>query len=584
MSLTHDSSNIVLTPLSSEACLKHGINPEALRQRTFDSFWEKNISVEIQRIRYESYEKRRHDLMAVAVEEKNNLIKKSAQSNDECESYSDTLSQSLTPSIMLANEEREKSAILDMETRRLEKAKAKQKRELLQMLQFERKMGQAQTERRAKAEREALLEEKKRRDKIMKERRAAEEKRVKELRRKAQEDAEEEMHKLAAREQYEKERKIRKLKETEQIKAKKKLQLLEQEREKKREAHRLKTEKFQADQRRLAEIKMKEREQKEFEFQEKKALKKAMDLKELEAKRQQSSQRIQENKITAQKIEEQRKVRTAHHFVSGEIFFFISFHGIIDHLYSHFEINNRFNVMPKNTLIQKQIQCEKLQKELNSKREEERFQKQREREMIARKRDYQLKMSKEKEEEMKEGFRRKFEAGEKHVRTLRRERQQQQVLVKEEKEVKMELKRDNVERIKRIREYRRLETMRKLNENSKRTDELLQKKKDLLNQRRKAAHEAKVQKDMLMQKLEKTKSCSGKAIQKLLVELDMNDSKKKTSMAKKTVRKKSRSMTNIKGPPTMIEIGPPPDVPSLFTKSEENEIKEPFKSPYLPSH
>ena len=320
LSLTNDSSNIVLTPLSSEACLKHGINPDALRQRTFDSFWEQNVSVEIQRIRYESYEKRRHDLMAAAVEEKNNLLKKSAQINDGCESNSDTLSQSITPSVMLANEDRERAAILDMETKRLEKAKAKQKRELLQMLQFEKKMGQAQAERRAKAEREALLAEKKRRDKIMKERRTAEEKRVKELRRKAQEDAEEEMQKIAAREQYEKERKIRKLKETEQIEAKKKLQLLEKEREKKREAHRLKSEKFLADQRRMAEMKMKEREQRENEFEEKKALKKAMCLKELEAKRQQSSQRIQENKITAQKIEEQRKVSTPHHFVSGEIF------------------------------------------------------------------------------------------------------------------------------------------------------------------------------------------------------------------------------------------------------------------------
>lgn len=235
-------------------------------------------------------------------------------------------------------------------------------------------------------------------------------------------------------------------------------------------------------------------------------------------------------------------------------------------------------------LIQKQMECKKIQEELNSKREEERFQKQRERDMIARKRDYQLKMTKEREEEMKDGFRRKFEADEQHLETLRREREQEQLLAKEAKEVKMELKRDNVERIKRIREYRRLETMRKLNENSRRTDELLQKKKDLLNERRKAAHEAKVQKDMLMQKLEKTKSCSGKAIQKLLIELDINDSKQKSIVPKKTVKKKSKSMTNIGGPPTMIEIGPPPDVPSLFTKSEENEIKEPYKSPYLPSH
>ena len=56
-------AHVTLTPRSAEACLKHGINPEVLRIRDLDSFYEINLDPAIQRMRHEVYSQRRHELM-----------------------------------------------------------------------------------------------------------------------------------------------------------------------------------------------------------------------------------------------------------------------------------------------------------------------------------------------------------------------------------------------------------------------------------------------------------------------------------------------------------------------------------------
>jgi hypothetical protein len=61
--LTPPPAHVVLTPRSAEACLKHGINPEILRIRDLDSFWEAGLDPAIQRMRHEAYSQRRHEMM-----------------------------------------------------------------------------------------------------------------------------------------------------------------------------------------------------------------------------------------------------------------------------------------------------------------------------------------------------------------------------------------------------------------------------------------------------------------------------------------------------------------------------------------
>jgi len=63
--ITPPPPRVILTPRSAEACLKHGINPEVLRIRDLDSFWEPKIEPEIQRMRHETYGRRRHEMMKI---------------------------------------------------------------------------------------------------------------------------------------------------------------------------------------------------------------------------------------------------------------------------------------------------------------------------------------------------------------------------------------------------------------------------------------------------------------------------------------------------------------------------------------
>ncbi len=123
-------SHIVLTPLSSEACLAKGINPDALQKREFETFCHDSSDLEIQRLKYEAYDKRRHELMESVLKEKARLskkVKKSGMRDDESIACSE--SPSLTPSGILLQQERANVTLLEMEEKRLRKAREKQKKE-----------------------------------------------------------------------------------------------------------------------------------------------------------------------------------------------------------------------------------------------------------------------------------------------------------------------------------------------------------------------------------------------------------------------------------------------------------------------
>ena len=118
-------NNVVLTPISSEACLRHGINPDYLKKRNFETFHENDqIDLDIQRLKYETYERRRHELMEIASEEK----KKITRNNNGDKSVAGSVS-SLTPSAILREEEKANLKLLEIEEKRLRKAKERQKRE-----------------------------------------------------------------------------------------------------------------------------------------------------------------------------------------------------------------------------------------------------------------------------------------------------------------------------------------------------------------------------------------------------------------------------------------------------------------------
>jgi len=199
----------------------------------------------------------------------------------------------------------------------------------------------------------------------------------------------------------------------------------------------------------------------------------------------------------------------------------------------------------------------------------------------------------------------KFNEDEENVAKLKEIKEKDAALLKEERDLHMELKRENVERIKRMQEYRRLETMRKVSENDERTEEILRTREELAKSRHKNAVQAKIRRDKLMQTLEKSKSSGGKEIRKILAQLSNDDndfftsegSEKKSKKTKKVQRMslnkkevsagtKAKTKSDMPGkfPPAIIDIVPPPEAPSLLARiAEKSEKVHPYVSPYASS-
>lgn len=124
-------SKIVLTPRSAEVCLKLGVNPEILKIRDIDSFWEPDLDPSIQRMRHEAYVQRRYEIMKQCRSERKKLT--NADMNLTTRS-----STGLSPEKILQQQAEQNSTLIELEKQRIEKMKARQERELEQMLQAKR--------------------------------------------------------------------------------------------------------------------------------------------------------------------------------------------------------------------------------------------------------------------------------------------------------------------------------------------------------------------------------------------------------------------------------------------------------------
>lgn len=121
---------VVLTPRSAEVCLKLGINPEIIKIRDIDSFWEPGIDPAVQRIRHEAYVQRRYDVMKQCRLER----KRMALAEFETATSMKTV-DALTPEMILKQQEEQSSTLIQMELQRIEKMRKRQQKELEQMIQ-----------------------------------------------------------------------------------------------------------------------------------------------------------------------------------------------------------------------------------------------------------------------------------------------------------------------------------------------------------------------------------------------------------------------------------------------------------------
>ena len=323
-------TDILLTPLSRQACRKHGINPEVLRNRSFESFREDNSSTseEIQHMRHEAYAKRRFEMMKLASEERNKL--KMIQANEEQEHGGNSNSQQAqgtttsadnihctTSSTSLCSPSCSTSAksattqgeLIRAENRRLEKIRMRQKKELLMILQAEGKMSEIQRELKEREDRDRQAEEARQKARVENAKRAAEDLRLRELRRKAAEDAEAELTRIKAKEMYEREQNFLKEKEQQKKELRKRASIEAQEKERQKEAHRLQMAQKQEMERLKLDSLIEERRAKENEIKENLKLKQQQDRAAFAARKQRVAEGFKAKQEAAKQMEQKRKVK-----------------------------------------------------------------------------------------------------------------------------------------------------------------------------------------------------------------------------------------------------------------------------------
>jgi hypothetical protein len=121
---------VILTPRSAEVCLKLGLNPEILKIRDIDSFWESGIDPAVQRIRHEAYVQRRYDTMKQCRLER----KRMAVAEFESSTNFNTV-ETMTPEMLLQQQKEQSSTLIQLEMLRIEKMQKRQQKELEQMIQ-----------------------------------------------------------------------------------------------------------------------------------------------------------------------------------------------------------------------------------------------------------------------------------------------------------------------------------------------------------------------------------------------------------------------------------------------------------------
>jgi hypothetical protein len=218
---------------------------------------------------------------------------------------------------------------------------------------------------------------------------------------------------------------------------------------------------------------------------------------------------------------------------------------------------------------QKKDYHERLRAQAFAEQEKDREMKNRENFLMEQKRQLALQATKEKEEMDKEMMLQKFDNDAKFVEQLNQVRGKEHALLKEKENLNKQLKQENVERIKRIQEYKRLETLKKISEGDKRTEEMMRRKEEIIQQRRIAGLKTKMQKDEIMSVLESSRANGSRAIKMLTQVLKEEPAggkkKKKVSIALRRGGGRTTTLTRTRRrrrtplpPPTRSRTPAPP--------------------------
>ena len=236
--------------------------------------------------------------------------------------------------------------------------------------------------------------------------------------------------------------------------------------------------------------------------------------------------------------------------------------------------------------FQKKDYHERLRAQALAEQAKQRERKNRESFMMEQKRQLALQAVREQEDNAREMTLQKFENDAKFVEQLNEVRGKEHAIMKERENLKKQLKQENVERIRRINEYKRLETLRKINEGDRRTEEMMKRKEDIITQRRLAGLKTKMQKDQIMEVLESSRANGSRAIKMLTNVLnpdnDTTKKKKKKKKKKGGLPMRSTSAGGDGGMEASETLGPPPDAPTLQARLAQttDDQQMPYVSPY----
>jgi hypothetical protein len=112
--------------------LKLGVNPEILKVRDIDSFWEPGgMEPVVQRMRHEAYVQRRHDTMKQCRIER----KRITNALFEASGAVDATGEEMTPDMVLQKQKAQSSTLIQMEMQKIVKMQQRQEKELGQMIQ-----------------------------------------------------------------------------------------------------------------------------------------------------------------------------------------------------------------------------------------------------------------------------------------------------------------------------------------------------------------------------------------------------------------------------------------------------------------
>lgn len=462
-------SKLVLTPRSAEACLKLGINPEIIKIRDIDSFWEHGVEPAVQRLRHEAYIQRRYDVMKQLRQERKRLINAEMEAANKVEVNGGAVG--LTPEQLIKQQEEATSSMIQQELARIAKMQKRQEKELEQMINFEVTRAKIQEEMAEKLAEEKRKEELRKKQQEKRLRLMAEERRLREVQKATQEEIEEQNRRAVARAMHEKEVQLAEEKARKLQMMKKKAIEAEMEKKRLHEEHKRQTERF-------------------FQEEQMKLRKRLEDMQSAEKKKQDAILK------KAEELAEQQRVKRA----------------IVEkRLVENMQMAKMVEEKRKTDFLEKQEHHDKIRALHLQKQEEERQLHAQEIALQEQRRQMILLQQRREDEKRAEKMLARFEEEEIHVQEVMENQKMEHDILTEKKKLRTQMKLENVERVIRVTEYKRISTLKKLEDVDNRIKSMLQKRKDLVMERRKAAAATRIQKEAIAKVMEEVRSNASKA-------------------------------------------------------------------------